>query len=648
MKYRANNNIGKFIEIWRQKEAALQNSNLTRLLLANSAHEVRTPLNAIINYLEIALEGNLDNETRDNLMRSHAASKSLVYVINDLLDLTKIEEGQNLVTDEVFDLQACIDEATEPFRVDASRKGLEYQVVCQDDLPQLVHGDSRRLRQAISNITANAVSHTDTGSIKIEVVEIERSENHTTLEFIFTDTGRGMDAQKVDGLFRDLEQVSTVDPHLTAESGPVENAEEMRTLGLGLAVVGRIVRNMDGQLRLKSEVGSGSRFVIQLPFDLADPDTAEDAEAQGQPLSKNPSVTASTGLTEAQPGEVTLVKRDKTASLRHHRRDGSAGSGSRHSGSRRSGSQGSQDSKKSDADRLIDAIQTPLARTDQYKDRDADYFHKRRHSRGSSGKLTQSHSAQGRVGTRRSIDSGDSSQGVTIPQPDAGHMAVRDSQTPIKPVKVPDSYGPATPVSPTKKKDKLVEITSPTKAVEPNRGRTMSTTSAGAGAGEAPLQILIAEDDPINLKILQKRLERAGHQVYHAVNGRDCATLYREKSPSFDLVLMDMQMPIADGLESTKMIREIEASPEHAGHSEFAQANGRIPIFAVSASLEESKKDDYVNAGFDGWILKPIDFSRLSILLAGIQDQETRRSNLYSPGEWEKGGWFIDSGHSQV
>ncbi|TQS32640.1 hypothetical protein Golomagni_07038, partial [Golovinomyces magnicellulatus] len=171
-----------------------------------------------------------------------------------------------------------------------------------------------------------------------------------------------------------------------------------------------------------------------------------------------------------------------------------------------------------------------------------------------------------------------------------------------------------------------------------SRGRTTSITSTGR---EEPLQVLIAEDDPINLKILQKRLERAGHQVHHAVNGRDCATLYKDKSPSFDLVLMDMQMPIVDGLESTKMIREIEASPEHAGHSGFASANGRIPIFAVSASLEESKKDIYTDAGFDGWILKPIDFSRLSTLLAGTHDQQARRSNLYSPGEWERGGWFV-------
>lgn len=85
---------GKFIKVWRQKEAAMENSQLTRLLLANSAHEFRTPLNAVINYLEIALEGSLDPETRDNLTKSYSASKSLIYVINDLLDLTNAERPE--------------------------------------------------------------------------------------------------------------------------------------------------------------------------------------------------------------------------------------------------------------------------------------------------------------------------------------------------------------------------------------------------------------------------------------------------------------------------------------------------------------------------------------------------------------------------
>ena len=131
---------GKFIDVWRQKEAALHNSQLTKLLLANSAHEVRTPLNAIINYLEIALEGTLDNETRENLSKSHSASKSLIYVINDLLDLTKTEEGQELVKEDVFDLPATVREATDMFKGDAKRKNLQYIVMEMEGVPQLVLG----------------------------------------------------------------------------------------------------------------------------------------------------------------------------------------------------------------------------------------------------------------------------------------------------------------------------------------------------------------------------------------------------------------------------------------------------------------------------------------------------------------------------
>lgn len=99
-------------------------------------------------------------------------------------------------------------------------------------------------------------------------------------------------------------------------------------------------------------------------------------------------------------------------------------------------------------------------------------------------------------------------------------------------------------------------------------------------------------------------------------------------------------MPIVDGLTSTKMIRAHEKSSDHGGHSAIATHNGRIPVFAVSASLIEREKDKYIDAGFDGWILKPVDFKRLNTLLLGIVDDEVRVSCLYAPGQWEKGGWF--------
>jgi CheY-like chemotaxis protein len=98
-------------------------------------------------------------------------------------------------------------------------------------------------------------------------------------------------------------------------------------------------------------------------------------------------------------------------------------------------------------------------------------------------------------------------------------------------------------------------------------------------------------------------------------------------------------MPIVDGLTSTKIIRSFEKSyPDTL--SLRASVNGRVPIFAVSASLVEHERQTYINAGFDGWILKPIDFKRLGMLLMGIVEEKERNKCLYTPGSWEKGGWF--------
>lgn len=214
---------GKFIEVWRQKEAALQSSQLTRILLANSAHEVRTPLNAIINYLEIALEGALDQETRDNLAKSHSASKSLIYVINDLLDLTKAEEGQDLVKREIFDLPSTVREAADQFRGDAKRKDIEYEITVHPGIPQYVHGDQRKVRQAVSNLTANAMQHTTVGSVGVELFLVSLEEQRITVDIVVSDTGAGMSDKQLDALFRDLEQVSSEGDEMLSDIDDKEN-----------------------------------------------------------------------------------------------------------------------------------------------------------------------------------------------------------------------------------------------------------------------------------------------------------------------------------------------------------------------------------------------------------------------------------------
>lgn len=545
---------GKFIEVWRQKEQALQNSKLTRLLLANSAHEVRTPLNAIINYLEIAMEGSLDNETRENLARSHSASKSLIYVINDLLDLTKTEEGQNLVKDEIFELAACIKEATDPFINDAARKGLEYNVVQHPGLPQFVHGDSRRVRQAISNVTANAVAHTHKGFVKVEVFVSElRDDNHAVVDFIISDSGAGMSASQLDSLFRDLEQVSTEDPDHDGSKPPAE----ARTLGLGLAVVARTVRNMDGQLRLKSDADQGSRFAVQLPFPIpseppstAGEDTAGE-DTEGEDTSKAPTIPqqsyqaseAPAAMSAAPEGEMMLVDRGSSIHVSTEPDRASVArmdmaSGAHQSGRKSIDSGHSHGSQKSDAERLIDAMQTPLSLVDK----EPTWPLSRQNSKGSKGSSIGVPS-RGSHKARESSPSSPRSHHDRIASPaqrrqEPGTRAVRDSKAPIRPVKVPDDFTDV-PQRPQggERSGVVFELPRETRS----RANTESVTSGTTG-DQASLEVLVAEDDPINMKILRKRLERGGHEVHHTANGEDCATTYKERSAAFDVVLMDMQV----------------------------------------------------------------------------------------------------------
>ena len=216
---------GKFIEVRRQKEVALQNTQLTRLLLANSAHEVRTPLNAIINYLEIAMEGAIDADTKEHLQKSHSASKSLIYVINDLLDLTKTEEGNQIIKDEIFDLAATIKEAAAMFANDARRKKLAYEVlnVESPQMPKYVMGDQRRVRQIVSNVVANAIQYTTRGSVSVELWPVSRDEERVEVDIVVADTGCGMASEKLDSLFRELEQVHIEDEESSLSSAPDTN-----------------------------------------------------------------------------------------------------------------------------------------------------------------------------------------------------------------------------------------------------------------------------------------------------------------------------------------------------------------------------------------------------------------------------------------
>lgn len=629
---------GKFIDVWRQKEAALQTSQLTRLLLANSAHEVRTPLNAIINYLEIAMEGALDQETRENLAKSHSASKSLVYVINDLLDLTKAEGGQNLVKAESFDLLHTLKEATDPFSGDAKRKNLSYNVVVAPDLPQHVIGDHRRVRQVVSNLIANAFQHTLAGSVNVgaKISDAPRAPGKTEIEIAVEDTGKGMPQAKIDALFRELEEVSYEEDlpqqkAVTSDHFSSKKENDSSHLGLGLAVVARTIRHMNGQLRVKTEQGKGSTFTMLLTFDVSDSSQKQLTQEQIPPGRKSPSNS------QTSPGEVTLVYRTSQgragATPTFARRSSAE---STHSlTSLKSGKSGtsllSESSQRSDADRLIDAIQEPL----RFSEEKASGATVKKHASMGSGSSTPTLSSNREMSSpspiKGAVNSPRRLQSAFQKLP--GQTSVTGSGMPLRTVRVPNES--VEQVESGKKGPRVAfqpghDLMSPLSEMT-DKDRFISGDK---------FAVLVAEDDPINSRIMKKRLEKLGHAAYMTVNGEECSSAHGEEPSKFDAILMDLQMPIVDGFSSTKMIRSTEKVRPTSCLSSRARLNGRIPIFAVSASLVEADRQKYIDTGFDGWILKPVDFKRVDLLLRGIVDDECRRSCLYENGKWELGGWF--------
>ncbi|KAF3389220.1 Signal transduction histidine-protein kinase BarA [Penicillium rolfsii] len=544
-----------FTEIWQEREVTVQNNQLMRLLLANAAHEFRTPLNAIINYLEISLDSSLNQETRDNLSRSHSASKSLTYIINDLLDLANAETGQKLINDEVFNLSETLCEATNIFWEEAKQKNVNLQVVQHSELPPVL-GDQRRVRQVITNLISNAVQHTSSGAVTIEscIIPEPCEPGNISVEVAIHDTGAGMSQETVETLFCELEQVSNKEyiqkPNSSGGSCDPGSMESSSVLGFGLALVARIVRNMDGQLSLRSEEGTGSSFKLRLKFPLPSENGAKPNGESGGSCGRQACRHESDS--NQAPTETTP--------------EGKSGI------SVRSGDDNFPEPE-------------PGQNNSNYLDVEIE--------------LTN--------GKSRSISL-------------AAPHSTSDRRT--KPIE-----GLCTALGLEKEEQTRVVLKEPQASKE-----EFETTTADMNA-QAKVHILVAEDDPVNSTILKKRLEKFGYQIRLTGNGKECAAVYRENPRSYDAILMDLQMPIVDGLSATRMIREYEVQA-YLGHD-------YVPIFAVSASLLERDRQVYMDSGFDGWIMKPIDFQRIHELLGGVYSTETRRACFYRPGMWEQGGWFV-------
>jgi signal transduction histidine kinase/ligand-binding sensor domain-containing protein/DNA-binding response OmpR family regulator len=550
------------IETRKRAEESAHAANLAKSeFLANMSHEIRTPMNGVLGATELLLDGETAPEKRTYLGMVKNSGESLLTIINDILDFSKIEAGKLNLDQIDFDLSALLDQLMKSFSLGVGQKGLE--LICHPhEIPDFVVGDPTRLRQVLTNLLGNAMKFTSSGEIVVEAAVVpagvKPAEVDTvalaggdadlqTVHFSVRDTGIGIPKDKQRQIF---EAFSQADTSTTRKYGGT---------GLGLTVCSRLVEMMGGKIWVESEPGLGSRFQFTVRLGISK--QRRDLPQVERDLNDVPVLIVDDNATHLLVLRKTLsnwgmaVRAESTAksALAFARAAAEAGE------------------------------PLPLVITDAHMPGEDGFDLARqlrdiRHLTGPAVVMLTSASQLGDAARCKEL-------GI------AAHLA-----KPVKSSELRQLIGAV--------------LAGTTEApLEPGP----STTGGLAGDGRAGTgrRILLAEDNPINQVVAVRLLEKRGHRVTVAGNGREAVEAVRRES--FDLILMDVQMPEMDGIEATAAIRRAEDG-----------TGRRLPIFAMTAHAMKGDAERCSAAGMDGYLPKPIRSADLYAIVDGCLPSDGR------------------------